>query len=567
MNAPGRAMRSCAVILAAILAASACAPSAGFLAPDETPQSVYGSFLAARYANSTRDVEQSARLYAEALAFEPQSGLISQRAFLSALLAGDFERADDAAVTAVTDPDMARLADLYLAAARLSGARLEAEPSPEPRADRFADLIAQIIDQWAMVDRGRVDEAEAAAGAITSPFAASSELLVHRALMFERAGLHARAEDAYRAAQSTLDSTAFTTVLLGEFLERRGRWEAAAELYSQELESRADGLDPEVRAALARVETRRRAPRFPQAGEAAARALYPIGVQLTRQATADYSALFLRLIERLDPEFQRNQFSLAETLQDLDLDALALVLLDSMDEGPFASRAGVHAAWLTFRAGDQDAALQTARALVEADGSESTVLLLADMLRASGRCADAAPLYEQVAAARAESGLPANWRHFYFAALCRQISQGWSAAEPLLEDALEIAPDEPRVLNHLGYNWIVLETHVEEGFALVARAAELAPENGAVLDSLGWGHFKQGRLNEAVRWLENAVERSPGDPTINWHLGDAYAASGRGLEAEFQWRRALELDPDTRERALIERRLDQGLDAGPTDLE
>ena len=567
MNASGHAMRACASILAASAMLSACASGSAFLAPDPSPQSVYGSFLAARYAGSTRDVDRSARLYADALAFEPDSGFISERAFLAALLAGDFERADAAAVAAVDDPDSPGLVGLYLKAAGLAGARLDAPAAPQSGADAFSELIGAVLDQWALVKRRRVDAALTAAGEISSPFAAAGQLLVHRALLLERARRFGEAEDAYRAAHASLDMPDYTALLLGAFLERRRRAEAAVSLYRDRLQQAGAQPDPEVRAALARAEAGRRAPRFPRPDEAAAQALFAPAALLTNQAPADYSALFLRLIERLDPDFQRNTFAVAEMLDELDLDEAALSTYRAMDEGAFAARAGVQAAWLTFRAGRDEQAVEAARALIDEAGTENAHLVLADMLRLSGRCAEAAPIYEQVAEARRADGQSPDWRHFYYAGVCRQRSAGWAAAEPLLLDALELAPDEPRVLNHLGYNWIVQGTREEEGFDLVARAAELAPENGAVLDSLGWGHFKQGRLDQAVRWLEAAVERAPGNPTINWHLGDAYAAAGRDLEARFQWRRALELDPDEREHALLERRLELGLAAGPTDLE
>lgn len=566
MNASGHAMRVCAAIFASATVLFGCAPGPGFLAPDDTPQSAYGSFLAARYANTARNVEQSARLYADALSFEPDSTLISERAFLVSLMAGDFARADEAAQAAAGDADAIALIGLYIDAARLSGARIEATTSSQGT-DGFSDLVRAVIAHWALVDQGRVSEAVDASGRIESPFAAAGQVMVHRALLFERAGRHERAETLYRAAHAGLDMPDYTAVLLGAFLERRGRSREAEALYRQRIEAGGAPPDPEIAAALARVTAGERAPRRPRAAQAAAQALFAPAALLTRQAPVDYSALFLRLIERLDPDFQRNTFALAEILKGLELQAAALAAYESLDEGPFSGRAGVQAAWLTFRSGRQEEALAQARALINADGSESTRLVLADMLRASDQCAQAAPIYEQVAAARQRAGLDPDWRHAYYAGVCRQRSQGWAAAEPHLLRALEIAPDEPRVLNHLGYNWIVLETRVEEGFELVRRAAELAPENGAVLDSLGWGHFKQGRVAEAVRWLEDAVSRSPENPTINWHLGDAYAAAGRSLEAQFQWRRTLELDPDPRERDLVRRRLEQGLEAGPEDLE
>lgn len=567
MNASGHAMRACASILVAVMMLAACTSGSGFLAPDRSPQSVYGSFLAARYAGSTRDVDQSARLYADALAFEPDSGFISERAFLAALLAGDFDRADAAALAAADDADSPRLVHLYLKAADLAGARLDAPAPPQSGADAFSELIAAVIDQWALVKQRRVDDALSAAREVASPFASAGQLLVHRALLLERAGDHARAEDAYQAAHASLDMPDYTAVLLGAFLERRGRRDAAAAVYRERLSQSGHQGDPEVRAALIRAEAGRRGPRFPRPDEAAAQALFAPAALLTKQAPVDYTALFLRMIERLDPGFQRNTFALAEMLDELELNDAALSTYRGMDEGAFAARAGVQAAWLTFKAGRDQAAIEAARALIEGAGTESAYLVLADMFRMSDRCAEAAPIYEQVADARRAQGADPDWRHLYYAGICRQTSAGWAAAEPLFLEALEAAPDEPRVLNHLGYNWIVLDTRVEDGFELVARAAELAPENGAVLDSLGWGHFKQGRVEEAVRWLEQAVERSPGDPTINWHLGDAYAAAGRDLEARFQWRRAMELDPDERERAVLERRLELGPAAGPTDLE
>ena len=567
MTASGHAMRACACTLAAALVLAGCSSGPGFLAPDDTPQSVYGSFLAARYASANRDVDQSARLYADALAFEPNSGLISERAFLSALMAGDFPRADQAALAAGDEEGATALVHLYLAAAELAGARFDRPAAPSGAPDAFSDFTGAIIDQWAKVRARRVDEALAAADQVSSPFARAGQLLIQRAMLLERAGDHDRAESAYRAADATLNLPDHTAVLLGEFLERRGRRTEAAALYRGRLDVGRSPGDPAVAAALQRIEDGRRAPRFPRPDEAAARALFAPAALLTRQAPADYSALFLRTVERLDPDFQRNTFALAQILEELELDEAALAAYRSITEGPFATRAGVQAAWLAFQSGDRDAAIAEARALVEADGAETARLVLADMLRASERCSEAARIYEQVAARRAEAGVEPDWRHVYYAGVCRQVSEGWQSAEPLFLQALDLAPDEPQVLNHLGYNWIVRDRRVEEGFTLVARAAERAPENGAVLDSLGWGHFKQGRVEEAVRWLEDAAALSPDNPTINWHLGDAYAAAGRDLEARFQWRRALELDPGERERTLIEQRLEGGLQAGPADLQ
>lgn len=131
--------------------------------------------------------------------------------------------------------------------------------------------------------------------------------------------------------------------------------------------------------------------------------------------------------------------------------------------------------------------------------------------------------------------------------------------------ALELAPDQPSVLNDVGYSLIVEGGEVERGLDMVQRAAAMEPENSAFLDSVGWGFYRAGYPEEAIDWLERAIEREPGNPVITWHLGDVYAATGRELEAGFHWRRALELNPDADLAALLERRLSMGTAAGPVE--
>ena len=242
----------------------------------------------------------------------------------------------------------------------------------------------------------------------------------------------------------------------------------------------------------------------------------------------------------------------------------ALGLYQTLEGGPFGVRARVDAAWLLFVSGRTSEAVARAEALRDETMAEAPRLLLADIYRLTGRCEAAIEIYDRVIA---ETGESRRWAPYYYRGICHQTLGDWEAAEDNFLTALEIAPDEPRVLNHLGYNWIVFGENVERGLEMVRRAAELAPENGAILDSVGWGLYKLGRYEEAVDWLERAASASPGDPTINWHLGDAYARLGRDLQARFAWEHALGLDPDARERELVEARLESGLEGTPEDLE
>jgi Flp pilus assembly protein TadD len=148
---------------------------------------------------------------------------------------------------------------------------------------------------------------------------------------------------------------------------------------------------------------------------------------------------------------------------------------------------------------------------------------------------------------------------FYFRGICYERSKQWPRAEADLKKALELYPDQPLVLNYLGYSWVDQGTNLDEGMNMIRRAVEQRPDDGYIVDSLGWANFRIGNYDEAVKDLERAVELKPDDPTINDHLGDAYWRVGRVLEARFQWTHARDLKPEPEDMPKIEAKLKSGL--------
>jgi Flp pilus assembly protein TadD len=127
------------------------------------------------------------------------------------------------------------------------------------------------------------------------------------------------------------------------------------------------------------------------------------------------------------------------------------------------------------------------------------------------------------------------------------------------QKALELNPDQPQVLNYLGYSWVDQGVNLEAGMEMIKKAVELRPKDGYIVDSLGWAYYRLGRFDEAVKHLERAIELRPEDPTINDHLGDAYWKVGRELEARFQWSHARDLKPEPEDLVKIEAKLKDGL--------
>lgn len=160
-------------------------------------------------------------------------------------------------------------------------------------------------------------------------------------------------------------------------------------------------------------------------------------------------------------------------------------------------------------------------------------------------------------------GEPRNhdWRLFYSRGIAYERTERWPLAEADFQKSLELFPDQPFVLNYLGYSWVDQELNLDEAKRMLRRAVELRPEDGFIVDSLGWAHFQLGEYDEAVMHLERAVELQPGDPVINDHLGDAYWRVGRVREARYQWERAKLFEPEEDVLASIQEKLRDGLGA------
>ena len=195
----------------------------------------------------------------------------------------------------------------------------------------------------------------------------------------------------------------------------------------------------------------------------------------------------------------------------------------------------------------------------EQSDSVGAEVQLGDLLRSKKRFAEAVAAYDE-AIHRAEGAhLPERWSLFYDRGVALERSGQWQRAETDLSHALELKPDQPLVLNYLGYSWIDRGENLDRGLKMIEKAVELRPEDGYIVDSLGWAHYRMGDYDGAVQHLEKAIELVPQDPTINDHLGDAYWQSGRLNEARFQWRRALQLGPQENEIKPIEEKLESGL--------
>jgi Flp pilus assembly protein TadD len=213
-------------------------------------------------------------------------------------------------------------------------------------------------------------------------------------------------------------------------------------------------------------------------------------------------------------------------------------------------------------AGDPEAGIATLTALASSDKDGIEVdSALGDALRMAERFPEAVVAYTR-AIDRIETPKEPHWILFYTRGISNERAGSWPAAEADFRKALELQPDQPLVLNYLGYSLVERRENLDEALAMIEKAVRGQPDDGYITDSLGWVLYRLGRYQEAVEPMLRAVELTPDDPVINDHLGDVLWMVGRQREAEFQWRRALSFGPaDDLDMDKIRRKLEGGLDA------
>jgi tetratricopeptide (TPR) repeat protein len=277
-----------------------------------------------------------------------------------------------------------------------------------------------------------------------------------------------------------------------------------------------------------------------------------------------YTRLGLHLAPDYDPAWLAlGRLLLTQEGPEAAVDAFGRVAATS----PWYRTARIQMAEAMAGDGAVDEAARVLRELAAAEPEDARPLVaLGDILRRAERWDRAVQAYDE-AFTRVDTGAADGelWRLHYAHGIVLERSSRWPRAEAAFQRALELEPDQPFVLNYLGYSWVDQGLNLERAKAMLHKAVEMRPEDGFIVDSLGWAYYRLEEYDKAVTYLERAVALEPGDPVINDHLGDAYWRVGREREARYQWERALILDPEPEEIPAIEAKLESGLperDAG-----
>jgi tetratricopeptide (TPR) repeat protein len=539
-------------LLTACAGAGTPQPGADAMASGSSP---YGMYLAGEAALNDGRSGEAARFFDQARGHIDADGVVTERAFTAALLAGDVQKAAALAPTTENASEATkRLGKLVLAVdAIATGKGKAAKDMLAGDAIAFPHrAAAALLQPWAAAQAGDVE------GSLVRPQVRGDRMVdyfgqIGQGHLYERAKRYDEAETDFKAAASGTTPSELAVLAYGGFLERRGRKLDAVQLYDQALAQSPSSLG--LKAAKARAAAGKSAPAAPTIREGAAQALLAPSATMIQQKQMQLALAYLRLVLRLDPGRDEAWAMVGDIMQASgDSEAARAAYSKPKPGSPEYAAAQAKLAWTYESAGDHETALKLARAAA-ASGDADARLTLADLLRAGESFGEAVDLLSGLIA---ESKAP-DWRLYYARGVSLERLNRWQEAEADLMAALKARPDEPELLNYLGYSWIDRGERLKEAMAMVEKAVAANPRSGAMVDSLGWAHYRLGDYKKAVEKLEQAVELDAGDPEINNHLGDAYWQVGRRDEAQFQWRRVLTLKPDAKIKAAVETKLASGL--------
>ncbi len=537
-------------------------------APGEDPAtSNYGLFLAGEAALQSGHSDLAARYFSRAAEGAGDQGaetraMIREKAFTAAVMAGDIDaaaalaRALDATDSSLTQP----LARLVLGADDLAqnrGKEADAVLSAPGPVGSFGPGLS-LLRPWAAAAAGDAQRATTMPGAPTAALTRVSAQF-GQALLLERAKRYDEAETDYKSLTSGQFASLYI-VPFAEFLERRGRTPEAQVLLKDAVD-RQPNLR-EFKRALTRLAAHGAPPAMPTLKQGAASAMTAAAeMSLIEKRFVD-GEIYLRLALRLDPQEDEAWVFLGDILSesdDPDGARLAYGRVPPTSPDWIDARQRIIASYQA--AGDLDTALRLTQELIKATpGDRDTLILQSDLLRAADRFAEAVAVLDKVIADDASQ--PSDWVLYYQRATALDRAGRWPDAEKDLAKALSLHPDQPDVLNYLGYSWVTRGEKLQQAMTMLQKAYLAQPDSGEIADSLGWAYYSLGDFKQAVQRLERAVSLEPVNAEINDHLGDAYWRSGRQIEARYQWTRVLTLSPPDDLRATVQRKLAGGLDPG-----
>lgn len=523
--------------------------------------SLSGSYLAGRSADLDRDKEAAAEYLSQALLEDPDNPVLIEKLFVLELDSGQIPPAEELAIKVLSFNSQHRMARIVLGlrdfrAKHYADARKNyAEASYTP----IGQLTSTLLSAWTFAGEGNFSDALKTLDKLDANESFANFKAYHGALIADYFNNAIRAEAFYKKAYEQAGTSLRVVQAYGNFLERHGRRDEAIKIYQAFL----DG--GEGNALIEFANARAKSGKVPEAfiatpNAGASEAFFSLASAMTDDQSIDVALLYTQLALSLDGDRPVVMTLLGDIYVDTKQYQKAI---DTYDQTPATSPLRISA--------DMEIAVNLQRLertkeaqaklndIIARDPKDYDALVtLGNIHRNNEEFSQASDIYTKALALVPALGKD-QWRILYYRGIAFERQKMWDKAEVDFRKALALSPDEPIVLNYLGYSMIEKKINLNEAVAMVKKAVQLKPNDGYIVDSLGWAYFQLGDFEEAVTQIERAVDLNPADPIIGEHLGDAYWRIGRTLEAKFQWQHAKDNGPEPDDLKRIEDKLQNGL--------
>ncbi len=534
---------------------------------DNTP-SLSGSFLAALSASSQGDDPAAIENYRNVIAVDPTNSNVQQSLFAALTADGKISEAIDFLGTMSPESQNVNLNRIVIAANAIKQKSWKRAVSTIDKINGSAldDMVTKIVGAWALYGERDLPEAIKRVQSIEGPDWVLLIKEYHLGLLHAANGQDKEAAAFFTQAVGRRNVAAALTETYMRAIEGLARVQTKSGDLDTAIKTAENGLNllaehPPLKQFLTKLDEKQKsAPLVKSAQQGTAEVFYNVGSAISRQGGLPFAQGYLQLANFLVPKNNTVVMALANTYSDQKKFVRANELFATIEEtSAYYSRAQLEEGLNLNRMDQYPDAEKILSTLFDASPDDGVVALsLGGVYSQREEHPKAVALYDRIIATQTETE-ERDWVLYYRRGISHERTKNWPMAEADFLRALELSPDQPDVLNYLGYSWIDQGINLDDGLAKVKKAVQLKPNSGFIIDSLGWAYYRLGRYEEAVVELSRALELMPSDPVVNDHLGDAFWKTDRKLEAVFQWKHALSHKPSEEEEAKIREKIRAGL--------
>ena len=519
-----------------------------------------GAYLAGRQAISNHNFVIASKFQARSLSADPANSKLLEGLMISFISQGSVDEATSIAEVYKDKGNSSQISQMILLASMIKDGKKKAALNFIKEAAETTPILQDLLSGWMLMALDDEVNANRVFDKIAQVKGMEKFANFHRALAQLAIGKLNQAEKTFSLIHNDQGNPTRRSIIYHtKILLSLGRFQEAQGLLEKWF---GPTFDPEIEEifAYASKEKYYSESSFPNPSIAVADVFHSIAKLISKEVDPAFTLIYSRLAQYLDLNHVDSTLMTADLLVDLEQYDLAIREYEKLSKSQpqfYASELGRAEA---LRASGK--AMEAIEVLIELTRQYPNS---ANGFRTLGNHYRRLEIYDKAEVsygkaiklytAKGEAG----WFLYYVRGITRERLDSWELAEKDFRKALSLNPNQPQVLNYLGYSLIEKNSNLDEALDMIERAVKESPDSGYIVDSLGWGYYKLGRYEKAVPNLERAAELMPVDPIVNDHLGDVYWMVGRKTEAEFQWRRALSFDPEEQDIERIKKKLKVGL--------